>query len=356
MITVQTLGGTGGLKLGADLLRRDRSECRGVDQRAELGEPPRALRERRVRGRDVSILRRGHQGRALSGAARGLAEDSERRRRRAHACCHNPTGVDLAPEQWTQVREVVMARGLVPFLDMAYQGFCRRDRRRCRYRPRLRGGDLAGLRVELLLEVVLALRRARRRPQHRRGERGRGGARAQPAEASRADELLESADPRRPGGGDGAERSGAPRALGTGARGHARADSRHARAADGAPRRAPARGRLRVHHAPARHVLVLRAHQGPGDGAVASASRSTRSIRAASASRRSTVGTSKPSRTRSPRSSGAPCTGRGVACVDFRPFPSTRGKGDRHGFRPRRHQAAARGLRDGAPAPRTSTV
>jgi len=40
-----------------------------------------------------------------------------------HACCHNPTGVDLAPEQWTAVIEAVTSRGLVPFLDFAYQGF-----------------------------------------------------------------------------------------------------------------------------------------------------------------------------------------------------------------------------------------
>jgi aromatic-amino-acid transaminase len=40
-----------------------------------------------------------------------------------HACCHNPTGVDLSPEQWERVIEVVNARGIVPFLDIAYQGF-----------------------------------------------------------------------------------------------------------------------------------------------------------------------------------------------------------------------------------------
>ncbi len=40
-----------------------------------------------------------------------------------HACCHNPTGVDLTAEQWTEVLDVVKARGLVPFLDIAYQGF-----------------------------------------------------------------------------------------------------------------------------------------------------------------------------------------------------------------------------------------
>ena len=40
-----------------------------------------------------------------------------------HACCHNPTGVDLSREQWGKVLDIVMSRGLVPFLDLAYQGF-----------------------------------------------------------------------------------------------------------------------------------------------------------------------------------------------------------------------------------------
>lgn len=40
-----------------------------------------------------------------------------------HACCHNPTGVDLSPADWQQVLDVVKAKNLVPFLDMAYQGF-----------------------------------------------------------------------------------------------------------------------------------------------------------------------------------------------------------------------------------------
>jgi len=40
-----------------------------------------------------------------------------------HACCHNPTGVDLSSEQWGRVIDIVASRGLMPFLDIAYQGF-----------------------------------------------------------------------------------------------------------------------------------------------------------------------------------------------------------------------------------------
>ncbi len=40
-----------------------------------------------------------------------------------HGCCHNPTGMDLSAGQWDEVIKVVVERGLVPFIDLAYQGF-----------------------------------------------------------------------------------------------------------------------------------------------------------------------------------------------------------------------------------------
>jgi aromatic-amino-acid transaminase len=42
-----------------------------------------------------------------------------------HGCCHNPTGADLDEKQWRRVRDVVVERGLIPFVDIAYQGFGR---------------------------------------------------------------------------------------------------------------------------------------------------------------------------------------------------------------------------------------
>ena len=42
-----------------------------------------------------------------------------------HGCCHNPTGADLSTDQWRQVTEAVVERGLIPLVDIAYQGFGR---------------------------------------------------------------------------------------------------------------------------------------------------------------------------------------------------------------------------------------
>ena len=121
--TVQALGGTGGLKVGADFLRR-------IDPAAQVlisdpsWENHRALFTNA--GFTVSTYpyydaaRRGIDfegmlaalGRAPAGTIVVL-----------HACCHNPTGYDLTPAQWEQVVAQVKAGGLVAFLDMAYQGF-----------------------------------------------------------------------------------------------------------------------------------------------------------------------------------------------------------------------------------------
>jgi aromatic-amino-acid transaminase len=123
VVTVQTLGGTGGLKIGADLLRR-------VNPTADVWisdpswENHRAIFE--YAGYRVNAYP------YYDAETHGLKFDSmieafEKMPSGSvvllHACCHNPTGVDLRDEQWDRVIEVMNRRGLVPFLDIAYQGF-----------------------------------------------------------------------------------------------------------------------------------------------------------------------------------------------------------------------------------------
>jgi aromatic-amino-acid transaminase len=123
VVAVQTLGGTGGLRLGADLLRGF-TPAKRVWISDPSWENHRALFENagftvetypysRERGRELDFA--GMVG-CLSGLPAGDVVI-------LHACCHNPTGLDLTTEQWAEVIEVVKARGLVPFLDIAYQGF-----------------------------------------------------------------------------------------------------------------------------------------------------------------------------------------------------------------------------------------
>jgi aromatic-amino-acid transaminase len=121
--TVQSLGGTGGLKVGADLLHRV-SPGATVLISDPSWENHRALFT--SAGFEVGTYP------YYDAATRGIRFDDLLATLRAaapgtvvvlHACCHNPTGCDLSEGQWAQVVSACQAGGLVPFLDMAYQGF-----------------------------------------------------------------------------------------------------------------------------------------------------------------------------------------------------------------------------------------
>jgi len=123
IVTVQTLGGTGGLKVGADLLRRLNPQA-GIWISDPSWENHQALFE--YAGFKVQPY--PYYDAATHGVRFDAMIDTLRKLPAGaiavlHACCHNPTGVDLSPGQWDRVIEVVNARGIVPFLDLAYQGF-----------------------------------------------------------------------------------------------------------------------------------------------------------------------------------------------------------------------------------------
>jgi aromatic-amino-acid transaminase len=121
--TVQAIGGTGALKVGADFLKRMNPAAqvlisdpswenhRALFANAGFDVASYPYYDAATRGIDFAAMHA-----ALQAAAPGTIVV-------LHACCHNPTGCDLTPARWSEVVAVVKARGLVPFLDMAYQGF-----------------------------------------------------------------------------------------------------------------------------------------------------------------------------------------------------------------------------------------
>jgi aromatic-amino-acid transaminase len=122
-VTVQALGGTGALKLGADFLKRFSPESQ-VFISDPSWENHRALFE--AAGFTVNnypYYDAATRGVNFAGMLNALKEMPASSIVLLHACCHNPTGADLTDDQWTEVIQVVTQRGLVPFLDMAYQGF-----------------------------------------------------------------------------------------------------------------------------------------------------------------------------------------------------------------------------------------
>lgn len=121
--TAQGIGGTGGLKIGADFLKKLKPNAtvlisdpswenhRALFSQAGFDVQSHPYYDASKRGVNFDGMLA-----ALSAAAAGTIVV-------LHACCHNPTGYDITPAQWEQVIAVVKARGLTPFLDMAYQGF-----------------------------------------------------------------------------------------------------------------------------------------------------------------------------------------------------------------------------------------
>jgi aromatic-amino-acid transaminase len=121
--TIQTLGGSGGLKVGADFLKRyfPQSEV-------WLSDPTWDNHRAMFEGAGFTVhtypyydaATGGLRFEALLAAFRDMPERSIVL---LHACCHNPTGVDLTRDQWAQLIPVIQSRRLIPYVDIAYQGF-----------------------------------------------------------------------------------------------------------------------------------------------------------------------------------------------------------------------------------------
>ena len=122
-VTVQAIGGTGALKIGADFLKRF-----APDAHVYISDPSwenhRALFESAgFVVNNYAYYDAATRGINFAGMLAALKAMPPGAIVLLHACCHNPTGADLTGEQWSEVIAAVTEGGLVPFLDMAYQGF-----------------------------------------------------------------------------------------------------------------------------------------------------------------------------------------------------------------------------------------
>ena len=123
VITSQAIGGTGALKIGADYLKRLLPDA-VVAISNPSWENHRALFESAgFPVKNYSYYDASKQGINLEGMLDDLRQLPAQSIIVLHACCHNPTGVDLTPEQWLAVLDVLRERQHIPFLDIAYQGF-----------------------------------------------------------------------------------------------------------------------------------------------------------------------------------------------------------------------------------------
>ena len=123
VVTAQALGGTGALKIGADYLKQLMPNAT-VYISDPSWENHRALFE--AAGFPVDIYP------YYDAATRGVNFDGMKSKLNTlpagsivvlHACCHNPTGADMSEAQWVETIAILRERGLIAFIDMAYQGF-----------------------------------------------------------------------------------------------------------------------------------------------------------------------------------------------------------------------------------------
>jgi aromatic-amino-acid transaminase len=123
VITAEGIGGTGALRVGADFIKRLNLNApaaisaptwenhRGIFEAAGFEVLEYTYFDSKTRGVD------------FAGMVQSLESFPQNTTVVLHACCHNPTGADITAAQWAQVIEICKAKQLIPFLDMAYQGF-----------------------------------------------------------------------------------------------------------------------------------------------------------------------------------------------------------------------------------------
>ena len=123
VVTVQGLGGTGALRIGAEFLRRTAARPTALISDPSWENHQALFSRAGYEVRSYRYYAPASGGVDVAGMVADLAAAEPGTVVVLHACCHNPTGYDLTGDDWERVAEVVAARGLVPFLDLAYQGF-----------------------------------------------------------------------------------------------------------------------------------------------------------------------------------------------------------------------------------------
>ena len=123
VVTAECLGGTGALRVGGDFVKRLDTNApaaisapswenhRGIFESAGYQVLEYTYFDPKTRGVD------------FEGMVKSLESFPAKTLVILHACCHNPTGADLTPEQWRKIISICQTRQLIPFLDIAYQGF-----------------------------------------------------------------------------------------------------------------------------------------------------------------------------------------------------------------------------------------
>lgn len=122
---LQTPGGCGALRLGFELLSAANPNARVLVGGPTWPNHPPIIRAVGMTMIDYPFYERGQGAVRFDDMLDALRSGEQGDIALLHGCCHNPTGADLDEGQWHEVQKVVSERGLIPFIDIAYQGFGR---------------------------------------------------------------------------------------------------------------------------------------------------------------------------------------------------------------------------------------
>jgi aromatic-amino-acid transaminase len=125
IVGLQTPGGCGAIRLGFELLATANPKARVFIGAPTWPNHPPIVRAVGLTPVDYPFYERGQGAVRFEDMLDALRSGDPGDIALLHGCCHNPTGADLDEGQWRQVRDAVDERGLVPFVDIAYQGFGR---------------------------------------------------------------------------------------------------------------------------------------------------------------------------------------------------------------------------------------
>ncbi|HMP06074.1 MAG TPA: aminotransferase class I/II-fold pyridoxal phosphate-dependent enzyme, partial [Lacipirellulaceae bacterium] len=119
----QTPGGTGALRVAADFIHHSLPQATVWLSEPTWPNHPQIFQAAGVPTRTYAFFDKQHNGLDLPGLLTAVESMAAGDVMLLHGCCHNPTGIDPTPDQWRQIAEAVVARGVLPLVDFAYQGF-----------------------------------------------------------------------------------------------------------------------------------------------------------------------------------------------------------------------------------------
>ncbi|KAJ8143448.1 hypothetical protein OXX80_001951 [Metschnikowia pulcherrima] len=123
IVTAQTISGTGSLRVIADFLKRFYSVDKIIVPKPTWANHVAVFTDAGISADFYAYYDKNNNSLDFENLKKSIASAQDESVILLHACCHNPTGMDLTAEQWEEVLAIVQDKKLFPLVDMAYQGF-----------------------------------------------------------------------------------------------------------------------------------------------------------------------------------------------------------------------------------------